>query len=259
MIVIKVGGRVLPNFRSIAEDLRNHQPFILIHGGGDIVTEYSKRMGVEPRIVISPSGIRSRYTDERELEVFTMVLAGKVNKELVSSLLDVGIPALGISGVDGPTLIAKRKKRIIIVDRGRRRIIPGGYTGKIEEIRTDHLSLLIEGGYSIVMAPLARGSEGGMLNVDGDQAASKLALAIKPSHLILLSDVEGVMWEGNLIRRLTPDEASDLAPKLGMGMNRKLMMAAEVARSGIEVIISSGLVDEPVTNALKDGGTTISI
>ncbi|MDK2371774.1 MAG: [LysW]-aminoadipate/[LysW]-glutamate kinase [Candidatus Korarchaeota archaeon] len=257
MIVVKVGGRTLDNFPSIAKDLVRHQPFVLVHGGGDLVTEYSKRMGVEPKIVVSPSGIRSRYTDEDELEVFTMVLAGKVNKELVSTLLDLGIQAVGISGVDGPTLIARRKRRIVILEKGRRRVIPGGYTGKIEEVRVDLISLLLDSGYSAVVAPLARGTEGEMLNVDGDQAASKLSIALEPAYLILLSDVEGVMWEENVVKRLTPVEAEELAAKLGAGMNRKLMMAAEVARSGVRVAISSGLVDEPVTHALNGAGTHV--
>lgn len=257
MIVVKIGGRTLSNFQSIARDLIGHQPFVLVHGGGDLVTEYSKRMGVEPRIVVSPSGIRSRYTDERELEVFIMVLAGKVNKELVSELLDLGVRAVGISGVDGPTLIARRKKRIVVLERGRRRAIPGGYTGRIEEVRTDLLQLLLHSGYSAVMAPLARGIEGEMLNVDGDQAASRLSIALGPEYLVLLSDVEGVMWEGEVVRRLIPEEAEELARKLGAGMNRKLMMAAEVARSGVRVAISSGLVDEPVTQALNGAGTHV--
>ncbi|RLG42895.1 MAG: acetylaminoadipate kinase, partial [Thermoproteota archaeon] len=97
MIVVKVGGRTLKNIEAIARDLIDHQPFVLIHGGRDFVTEYSKKMGVEPKIVTSPSGVRSRYTDEDELEVFVMVMAGKVNKEIVSKLLDLGIKAVGIS------------------------------------------------------------------------------------------------------------------------------------------------------------------
>ncbi len=257
MMVVKVGGRTLGNIPLIARDLVGHQPFVLVHGGGDLVTEYSKRMGVEPRIVTSPSGIRSRYTDERELEVFVMVLAGKVNKEIVSSLIDLGVGAIGISGVDGPTLIAERKRRIIVVERGRRRIIPGGYTGRIEEVRTDHLRLLLDSGYNVVMAPLARGTQGEMLNVDGDQAASRLSSALKPDYLIMLSDVEGVILDGELVSRLTPEEAEELAVRLGAGMNRKLMMAADVARSGVRVVISSGLVDEPITEALNGAGTHV--
>ncbi len=257
MIVVKVGGRTLGNFPSIARDLGEHQPFVLVHGGGDLVTEYSRRMGVEPKIVISPSGIRSRYTDENELEVFTMVLAGKVNKEIVSTLLNMGIRAVGISGVDGPTLIAERKRRIVVLERGRRRVIPGGYTGRIEEVRTDLIRILLDSGYNAVIAPLARGTEGEMLNVDGDQAASKLSIGLKPAYLILLSDVEGVVWEGEIVERLTPEEAEELARKLGAGMNRKLMMAAEVARSGVRVAISSGLGIEPVTQALNGAGTHV--
>lgn len=258
MIVVKVGGRTLGNFDSVARDLIRYEPFVLVHGGGDMVSEYSRRMGIKPRIVVSPSGMRSRYTDERELEVFIMTLAGKVNKELVSVLLDKGVKAIGMSGVDGPTLIAERKKRIVVVEGGRRRVIPGGYTGRIVEVRAEHLRLLLGEGYNLVMAPLARGTEGEMLNVDGDQAAAKLSVALKPSHLILLSDVDGVIWEGSVVRSLNTENAVDLAGKLGAGMNRKLIMAAEVARFGVRVIISSGLVEEPVTEALKGAGTHIT-
>lgn len=257
MLVVKVGGRTLKNFETVARDLMKYQPFVLVHGGGDIVSEYSLKMGIEPRIVVSPSGIRSRYTDERELEVFAMVMAGKVNKELVSTLLNLGAKAVGISGVDGPTLLAERKKRIVVLERGRRRAILGGFTGRIREVRTDLLNALLDADFNVVLAPLARGMEGEMLNVDGDQAAAKVAMAMNPSHLILLSDVEGVLWDGELVGRLTPEEAEELASKLGAGMNRKLMMAAEVARRRTHVIISNGLVDEPVTNALKGRGTHV--
>jgi len=258
VIVVKVGGRTLKNIEAIARDLINHQPFVLIHGGGDFVTQYSKKMGVEPKIVTSPSGVRSRYTDEDELEVFVMVMAGKVNKEIVSKLLDLGIKAVGISGVDGPTLIAERKKRIVVLEKGRRRVIPGGFTGKIREVNTSLLNSLLAEGYNVVLAPLARGMEGEMLNVDGDQAASEVAKALRPRYLVLLSDVDGVIYEGQLIKKLSWNESIQLAERIGPGMNRKLLMAGRVAEQQIHVVIASGLVEEPIKRALAGGGTHIT-
>ncbi len=103
MILVKLGGRTLRNLRRIAEDLANHE-FVLVHGGGDEVSEVSRKLGIEPRFVTSPSGVRSRYTDERELEVYVMVMS-LINKRIVSELLSLGLNVLGISGVDGPTLM----------------------------------------------------------------------------------------------------------------------------------------------------------
>ena len=254
MIVVKVGGRALKNAKEIIED--SPKPLVLVHGGGDQVTEYSKRMGVEPRFVVSPSGVRSRYTSWEELQVFVMVM-GKINKELVSKFLDAGSKAVGISGVDGPTLIAERKKRIVVKVGDRRRVIKGGYTGRIVEVKIDLIRSLLSAGYSVVVSPIARGKGGEMLNVDGDQAASKLAAALRPDYLILLSDVDGVYLNGEVVRKVDLDEAKELAANVGFGMNRKVMMASEVASKGVEVIIASGLVEKPVTRALNGGGTHI--
>ncbi len=254
MIVVKVGGRTLKNVEEVVKDAP--KPMVLVHGGGDQVTEYSKRMGVEPRFVVSPSGIRSRYTSWEELQVFIMVM-GKINKEVVTTFLNHGHRAVGISGVDGPTLIAERKKRIVVKVGDRRRVIEGGYTGKIVEVRPELISSLLSLGYSVVISPLARGKDGEMLNVDGDQAASKLAMALRPSHLILLSDVEGVIHDGQLVREVTVGEARSLAERVGYGMNRKLLMASEVAEQGVEVIIANGLRSNPVSRALSGEGTHV--
>jgi len=91
MIVVKAGGRALQqNFdnivRSLAEGFSRGLKLVFVHGGGDMVSKYEKAMGIEPKFVISPQGIKSRYTDERELEVYVMVMAGKLNKEVVARL-----------------------------------------------------------------------------------------------------------------------------------------------------------------------------
>ena len=164
-LVIKAGGRVLErNLEAILEDIakltKSHE-IVFVHGGGDLVTKYSKAMGIEPKFVISPSGIRSRYTDEREIEIYTMVMAGLLNKRIVAKLQRMGVKSVGFSGVDGAILLAKRKKHIIVVDeRGRKRLIPGGYTGKIVEVNNELIDLLLKKGFTVVISPLALGEEG---------------------------------------------------------------------------------------------------
>ncbi|MEB3773048.1 MAG: [LysW]-aminoadipate/[LysW]-glutamate kinase [Desulfurococcales archaeon] len=263
VVVVKAGGRVLKeNLDGIVRDvasLADKGKVILVHGGGDLVTEYSKRMGVEPRIVVHPSGMRSRYTSLEELEVFTMVMAGLLNKRIVSMLESMGARALGVTGADLGLARAERKKRIIIVnERGRKQVIPGGYTGKIKTVSEKDLRSLLSLADVLVVSPLALGENGELLNVDGDQMASKIATALQADSLILLSDVPGVILEGRTLDRLAVEEARKLYEKIGPGMNRKVLMACEAVESGVGfAVISDGLRESPVTGALEGLGTRI--
>jgi acetylglutamate/LysW-gamma-L-alpha-aminoadipate kinase len=265
LIVVKAGGRALEQnidniLKSIAGRVYRGLKIILVHGGGDVVTKYENLMGVEPRFVVSPQGIRSRYTDERELEVYVMVMAGKINKEIVAKLNTLGVKAIGLAGVDGGFMKAERKKKIVILDENnRRKIIPGGYTGMIKEVEAGLLTALTNQGYLPVVAPIAYGEGGELLNVDADQAAAKIAESIRAEKLLVLTDVEGVLIEDKLAERIRVDEVDMLESKIGFGMNRKVLMCARVLQSGVkESIISSGLIEDPL-KALEGGiGTRIT-
>lgn len=264
MIVVKAGGRALMQNRNKILDsiaLRSNMRIIFVHGGGDIVSEYSKRMGIEPKFVTSPQGIRSRYTDENEMDVYNMVMSGKLNKEMVSYLEKQGVKAVGISGVDASVLKAERKKKIVVVDeRGRKRVIDGGYTGTIVSVNVELPRLLIERGYVVVLSPVAIGTEGELLNVDGDQAAAAIAKALRAEVLIMLTDVDGLILDGQLVREITPREVRNLLPKIGAGMNRKMMLAAEAVEAGVErCIICSGLGEEPLSVLEHEYGTVVSM
>lgn len=262
-LVVKVGGRVLlRNLVGVIEDVARvarSVEVVLVHGGGDVVTKYSRRFGVEPRFVVSPSGVRSRYTSREELEVYVMVMAGKINKEIVAALHTLGAPAVGLSGADASILRAVRKRRIIILDeRGRKRVIEGGYTGKIVEVNAEALRALLGMGYVAVIAPIAIGEGGELLNVDADQAATSIAKALRASTLILLTDVEGVIINGNVVRELTPTEIPSIIKEVGFGMRRKLLMAGEAAAAGVgRVVIAPGLAEAPITNALEGAAGTL--
>ncbi len=262
-IIVKIGGRVLNrNIDSIIKDiaeLSKNRKVVLVHGGGDIVSEFCKRLGVEPRFVVSPEGIRSRYTDERELEVYVMVMAGKINKLIVSKFRSLGCRAVGITGADGPTLLAERKKRIVIIDeRGRKRVIDGGYTGRIVSIDTELINTLLERGYIVVVSPIAIDSEGTLLNVDGDQVAYTIASALKVESLVILTDVDGVIIDNNIVKEIKTSEINKIIEKVGAGMNRKILMAEKALENGVgKIVIASGNIDNPVTNALRGGGTSI--
>lgn len=263
VLVVKAGGRALrANIDNIARDLvevSRREHIVFVHGGGDEVTEMCVRLGIEPRFVTSPEGIRSRYTDERELEVYVMVIAGRINKRVVSSIARAGGRAIGISGADGQLLLAERKRKIIIIDeRGRKRVIDGGYTGKVVKVNVELLEKLLLAGYTPVIAPLAVDSEGKLLNVDGDQVAYSVAVSMKAPRVIYLTDVDGVLVKGALVKEISVRQLDGILGEVGEGMNRKLIYAIKAVEEGVEeVAIGSGLVERPVTDLLAGGGTRI--
>ncbi|MEN2974930.1 MAG: [LysW]-aminoadipate/[LysW]-glutamate kinase [Candidatus Caldarchaeales archaeon] len=266
MIVVKVGGRALEKnidniLESLASRISRGLKFVFVHGGGDLVTKYEKIMGVEPRFVISPQGIRSRYTDERELEIYVMVMAGKINKEIVAKLNNMNIRSIGLTGADGGLMKAERKKKIVILDENnRKKIVPGGYTGTIREVEAELLLRLIAQGYLPVIAPIALGEEGELLNVDADQAAAKISEAIRADKLIFLTDVDGVLVDGKLVTEIKIEDLEVIQSKIGVGMNRKTLMCAKVVQGGVgEAIISSGLIQDPLTVLESKLGTRITV
>ena len=266
MIVLKIGGDIYQKGlkNTLGNDIKKtleNEEIVIVHGGGDEVTQIAERLGKEQVFITSPSGIRSRYTDKETVEIYAMVMAGRINKAIVRWLLSQGIPAVGLAGIDAGSLKAKRKKRLLIIDeRNRKRIIDGGFTGKITKVNTALLELLVENGYVPVVAPIALGEENELLNVDSDRAAGQIAGALKADSIVFLTDVEGVLLKGEPVRNLTVEDAERLLPEIGPGMDKKVLASIEALKGGAkEAVISSGLVEEPVTNALSHAkGTVIS-
>ena len=113
LIVVKIGGSILEEVPSeLVSDIKNvlsdHQ-LVLVHGGGKEVTEIASKLGKEQKFVFSPTGFRSRYTDKETMEIFTMVMVGRINMKLVSALQKQKIPVLGLSGLVGFLVRAERK------------------------------------------------------------------------------------------------------------------------------------------------------
>ena len=266
LLVIKMGGSILKEGASSAlisdlKGLLKENKAVLVHGGGVEVTEIAAKLGKEQKFIISPEGFRSRYTDKETIEIYTMVMAGKINKQIVLALQSQGIPAVGLSGLDAEILKAERKKRLIIVDeRGRKRVIDGGYTGKINQVNTGLLQLLLEKGYTPIVTPIAISEEFEPLNVDGDRTAAIIAGALKADKLILLTDVEGLMLKGERIPKIAVSEVKEILGKIGAGMSTKVHAATEALSQGVgEVLITSGTAKSPISSALKhETGTVIT-
>ncbi|MEM1581116.1 MAG: [LysW]-aminoadipate/[LysW]-glutamate kinase [Candidatus Bathyarchaeia archaeon] len=266
MIVLKIGGDIYKRGlgESLIDDVKKileNDKVVIVHGGGDEVTDISERLGKKQIFVTSPEGIRSRYTDEETVEIYTMVMAGRINKAIVRWLLSHGILAVGISGIDGALMVANRKKKLLIIDeRGRKRIIDGGFTGKISKVNPQILEILLNHGYVPVVSPVAIGEENEYLNVDSDRAAGQIAGALRAERIIFLTDVPGVRLGEEYIKRISLSTAKEILPKIGPGMDKKIIASIEALDAGVkEAIIACGLVNSPLANALSGlNGTVIT-
>ena len=266
MIVVKIGGaeglNLSPLCADVAHLIQNGQPVVLVHGGSHQTNVISEQLGKPPRFVTSVSGHVSRYTDRETLEICAMVVAGRVNKLLVERLQGLRVNAIGLSGPDGRLLVGRRKSVLKIVENGKRKVLRGEWSGVIEEVNVSLLRLLLDRGYTPVIAPLAISHAGEMVNVDGDRAAAAVAAALGAETLVLLSNVPGLLRdfpdENSLIRRIGRGEVEGYFPYAQGRMKRKLLGAMEALEGGVgRVILADGRVEAPVSQALAGKGTVI--
>lgn len=265
MIVIKIGGSVVDGLHSSAladiKSIAGKYKLVFVHGGGKEVTATATKLGKEQKFIVSPGGVRSRYTDKETAEIYTMVMSGKLNKVIVQMLLRQHINAVGVAGIDGGLLKAERKKKLIIVnEKGRKMIIDGGYTGKITSVEGALVSDLIHNGYVPVISPIALSEEFDFLNVDGDRAAAHIAGGIKAERVIFITDVNGLTLNEKLVNSMTLDQAKGALPKIGPGMDKKVLACIEALQMGVkEAIIASGQVESPLSRAIAHRDCTVIV
>ena len=266
MLVIKIGGSAGNDYDALCDDIaarrRAGEQIVLVHGGSDETNRLGTALGRPPRFVTSVSGFTSRYTDRPTLECFMMATAGLVNKRLVELLQRRGVPAVGLSGLDGRVLSGKRKSTIRVIENGKQLLLRDDWTGSIDRVNDRLLQLLLDEGYLPVIAPLAASTDGEALNVDGDRAAAAVAAALHADTLLLLTNIAGLLRafpdETSLIRRLSAAELSEAMPLAEGRMKKKLLGAEEALRDGVRrVIIGDGRAAEPISRAVDGGGTHI--
>ena len=263
MITIKIGGSVVDNLHpSTINDIKkvvDQEGVILVHGGGKEVTKVTEQLGKEPKFVVSPSGIKSRYTDKETSEIFTMVMSGRINKTIVQMLQKNGINAVGLSGMDGKTIEANRKKKLMIMnEKGRKQVIDGGYTGKISNVNSDLIKTIMDKGYTPVISPIAISEESEFLNVDGDRAAANVAGHVKADKVLFITNVDGLLMEDKLVKTLSLKEAKEIMPKIGFGMEKKILAATEALEMGVtEALIANGQKENPISSAMEHNNCTV--
>jgi acetylglutamate/LysW-gamma-L-alpha-aminoadipate kinase len=267
MIVVKAGGNGNLDMEAICADVarlvEQGEQVVLVHGGSNETNVISEKLGHPPRFVTSVSGYVSRYTDRETLEIFAMVTAGRINKLLVERLQQLGVNAVGLSGLDGRLLEGKRKSLLRVIEDGKQKILRGEYSGVIQWVNAGLLKTLLEAGYTPVVAPLAISHESEALNVDGDRAAAAIGSALKAEKMIILSNVPGLLRdfpdESTLIPHIPPEQAEEYLERYAQGrMKRKILGAVEALHDGVrQVIIADGRTAQPLRRALAGQGTVI--
>jgi acetylglutamate kinase len=220
--VLKIGGRAQSD-SGLATALRHAAAIdriVVVHGGGDEVSALQRRLGLTPTFHEG-----RRVTTPDDLEIVQMVLSGSANKRLVSTFVSEGIRAVGISGEDDGLLCARVSARETL-----------GEVGAPSRVDARLLELLIGAGYVPVVSPLARDDDtGATLNVNGDDAAAAIAIALGAEELVLIADVAGVMAHGVVVPELDLEQASALVENgtARDGMAAKLQAARRAVELGV--------------------------
>lgn len=237
--VIKYGGSAMTDnkFKEVfIEDVALLKyagvKIVIVHGGGDDITEMAKKLGMEPKFIDG-----HRVTDEGMLEVVEMVLIGKVNKEIVKNLNGHGLKAIGISGKDANLIIARKKKH------GK---IDIGFVGEVEKINTEVLKTLDDTGYLPVIAPLGVDEKGNGYNINADLVAAEIAAAINAEKLIYVTDTDGVKVGGKYAQSLDSKKIAKYIKKKEItgGMLPKVLSAKKATAAGVKKVhIINGMVE----------------
>lgn len=250
-ILIKISGGLVgdpesmkPLYRWLAQQLKDGQPAVIVHGAGKQVDELSEKLNIPVNKVEG-----RRITDASTMELITQLVAGSVNKTLVSMLRANGIKAVGITAADGNLTTAVRRAPMVINGKS----VDFGYVGEITEVDTEFPELLIEEGYVPVIGCVTWSATDGLLNINADTLALKLAEALGCRKLVLQTPSGAVFdKDGNPLSHITLDQFNEGKKEgwINEGMLLKLNIGFQAGDYGIsEVVVCS-----PET--LVNGGET---
>ena len=243
IVVVKYGGNAMIDEtlkQQVMEDVALlwliGVKVVLVHGGGPEISDMMSKLGKKPEFV---NGLR--VTDKETVDIVQMVLAGKVNKSLVTLLQMKGGHAVGLSGMDGGIIEAKIKDERL------------GYVGEITKIRPQPITDLLEKNYIPVISTVASDHQGNVYNINGDTAAAFIAGALGATRLIMMTDVAGILRDkddpASLIPHLTVSEAHELYKEgvISGGMIPKVDCCIEAIRAGVkDVTIMDGRIPHAI-------------
>jgi acetylglutamate/LysW-gamma-L-alpha-aminoadipate kinase len=268
LTVVKCGGNPDVDPAGICADVARlvHQgeSVVLVHGGSGEIARLAGRLGVPQRTLVAPDGVSARYTDPAMLEVVVLALAGAVKPKIVAALSRLGVPSVGLTGLDGGMLRAVRKPAVRSVVDGRTVLVRDNHSGQIGDVRTDLLETLLRNGFVPVVSPPAIDEQDRPVNVNADRVAAALTVALGADRLVLLTGAPGVLadpGDDTSVQRTyeVPPTGAPAAFARG-GMALKLVAAREALAGGVtSVRIADGRVPDPVRRALDGSGTTVTM
>ena len=248
VITIKIGGKSAEDTEQLhpfAADLKDlmvdHYPLI-VHGGGAEVSRISKQLGFEPRF---HEGIRITLSDE--MDVVEMILSGKVNKRLVRFFQSRGLPAVGLCGADGATFSGRTLGKI------------GGKetrTGNVASVNPGLLTALFTAGFLPVLSSTSMDKKGVGVNINADSVAFELACRLSSQSLLFISDIPGVLKDGQVLKSLNRDEVRrEIASGIiNAGMIPKATSAVEALKHGVGQVIIGQYCGRGSLRKLLEGG-----
>jgi len=279
-VVVKIGGAraVEPGgaLADVAHLTANGEDVVVVHGGSTAIDDTLADLGREPEYVETPDGVAGRFTDAEDMDAVTMAMA-TVNTDLTAALVETGVPAVGLSGVDGDLLSGPRKSAVKVVEDGKKKIKRGDHAGRIESVDADLLATLLDAGYTpVVSVPMlaveeaddgdpavrapGRTVERTPVNADADRAAAAVAAALG-AELVVLTDVPGVLDdpedpESVVETVATPADLDRVEAAAEGFMTRKVMAAVEALEGGAgTVTVADATVNDPLLGALAGRGT----
>ena len=243
IIVVKYGGNAMVNEdlkRAVMRDIVLLSligiKVVLVHGGGPEITEMLGKIGKKSEFI---DGLR--VTDEETVDIVQMVLAGKINKNLVNLLQNIGGKAMGLCGTDGHLIEARQLDPKL------------GYVGEITNINVEPILDLLEKGYIPVISTIGCDSEGNIYNINADTAAARIAGMLKAESLISMTDISGILRDkddpNSLIPQINVSEAPQLMREgvISGGMIPKVECCIEAIRRGVrKVFIIDGRVPHSI-------------
>ncbi|MCF4097502.1 acetylglutamate kinase [Maritalea mediterranea] len=253
VVVVKYGGHAMGDdqlARAFARDIvllrQSGVHPIVVHGGGPQIGKMLERLNIQSEF---KDGLR--VTDQATVDVVEMVLAGAINKQIVTAITQEGGRAIGLCGKDANMVTAKKLRRTKMdPDSNIERIVDLGFVGEPSEVKPEILHRLISEEIIPVIAPIAAGEKGDTFNINADTFAGAIASAMDAKRFLLLTDVEGVLGaDGELITDMDVDDARKLIED-GVakgGMIPKLETAISAAENGVEaVVIVNGKTEHAV-------------
>lgn len=202
---------------------------VIVHGGGPAINYWIEKNGGESEFV---NGLR--VTDKATMEIAQMVLVGKINQEIVGLIQKMGGKAMGLSGVDGATILAKKKEMTVNGEE-----VDLGYVGEVAEINAELMNQAIANDYIPVISPIGCDAEGHVYNINADYAAGSIAASLKADKLFLLTDINGVQDDNeNTISILNFDIAEEYKKKgvIRGGMIPKIDCCMDAIRGGVKSV-----------------------